>query len=384
MYYNSGWKQLGIGESGTVLMSTSSADGGCIPNWTSLDGTYAKLKTPNELVHNGNEFTYANKSYGGVTGAYIWHNYRTADGGTTSGKITGYKFGNGRGGVTGVELETGSFLASKYTLNQTGSIILRPGNANYIAGLGYDTNGNECVALWAKNPVTRLRWYAGKDMSTMASGSMMLITPDFEISKSSGKPIGYIGGNEIYHAGNIGNINITTGGTVSGKITLTSGSGQLIAHSHNTYSKAGILIKPSDVSKTETAIYFDNVGASLQVNYADYIVKMANCTFQVDDFANVSDIRKKNIVKDDIPLDKCYDLANKCSKIIYTLKDSNVTREQIGMIAQEVEQYIPELVTTDSEGFKSMSYDRIGIVALKLLSDIDKRLTKLEEKMNNQ
>jgi len=62
-------------------------------------------------------------------------------------------------------------------------------------------------------------------------------------------------------------------------------------------------------------------------------------------FIETSDISKKNIVKD-IDLDKAYDLIDKCSTIIYTLKDDPEQKEQIGTIAQEVQEFFPELVET--------------------------------------
>ena len=96
---------------------------------------------------------------------------------------------------------SGGSLTGHVSLKETTNILLRPGNLNYTSGIGYDTSGNECIALWAKNSVTRLRWYAGKDMSTMSTGTMMGITPDFEISKASGTAKGYIGGTEISVSG---------------------------------------------------------------------------------------------------------------------------------------------------------------------------------------
>jgi hypothetical protein len=51
----------------------------------------------------------------------------------------------------------------------------------YKAGIAYDTQGNECVAFWAKNAVTRFRFHSGVDMETFTTGSMMGINPDFEI-----------------------------------------------------------------------------------------------------------------------------------------------------------------------------------------------------------
>lgn len=98
--------------------------------------------------------------------------------------------------------KAGDTMTGNLKMTETTNIILRFANTGYTSGIGYDTSGNECIALWAKNTTTRLRWYAGKDMSNMVAGSMMGITPDFEVSKASGSAVGYIGGSTIWHSGN--------------------------------------------------------------------------------------------------------------------------------------------------------------------------------------
>lgn len=92
-------------------------------------------------------------------------------------------------------------------------------------------------------------------------------------------------------------------------------------------------------------------------------------------FYETSDIRKKEI-KSDLSLDKCYDLIDKCQTVIYSLKGQ--TKEQVGMIAQEIEEFFPEVVATDEEGFKSLAYDRLVVICFKVLKDVIKRLEKLE------
>lgn len=70
-------------------------------NADTVDGyhhtSFAKMADVNNLMHSGNEFTYAAPAYSGD----IWHNYRTSSWGT-DGAITNYHFGNGAGGYASV------------------------------------------------------------------------------------------------------------------------------------------------------------------------------------------------------------------------------------------------------------------------------------------
>ena len=96
-------------------------------------------------------------------------------------------------------------------------------------------------------------------------------------------------------------------------------------------------------------------------------------------FFDTSDIRKKNILHE-ISLDKCLELIDKCQTIIYTLKDDENNNEQIGMIAQEVEQYFPEIVQTDSNGYKSISYGRLSVICLRILKEVIREINTLKGK----
>ena len=61
--------------------------------------------------------------------------------------------------------------------------------------------------------------------------------------------------------------------------------------------------------------------------------------------------------------------------------------KQVGFIAQEVEKVLPEVVSTDSEGYKSVSYDKFSAVLVEAVKELKKendelkaRLLKLEQK----
>ena len=96
-------------------------------------------------------------------------------------------------------------------------------------------------------------------------------------------------------------------------------------------------------------------------------------------FFQTSDINKKNIIGD-LDLDKAYDLIDKCQTILYTLKDDDSDKEQIGLIAQEVKEFFPELITEDNDGSLSLDYSRLTVVILKVLKDIINRIKILESK----
>lgn len=143
--------------------------------------------------------------------------YNVAIGGTTASEKL-HVYGNIL--ATGTVSSAGGKFTDNVSIAEGKNIMMRSANAQYYAGIGYDTNGNECLALWAKNTVTRLRWAAGVDFSAgITVGAMMGITPDFEISKATGAAIGYIAGNTILHSDNYSKYALPlTGGVVNGDV----------------------------------------------------------------------------------------------------------------------------------------------------------------------
>ena len=73
-----------------------------------------------------------------------------------------------------------------------------------------------------------------------------------------------------------------------------------------------------------------------------------------------SDIRYKNVIKH-----SCIDLSSLATLplFLYTWNDKRDNTIHIGSSAQAVEQIIPQLVTEDSTGFKSLNYSILGTVA---------------------
>ena len=99
-------------------------------------------------------------------------------------------------------------------------------------------------------------------------------------------------------------------------------------------------------------------------------------------FYDDSDIRKKDVLSN-ISLEKSYELLDKCQEIIYVLKDDPDKKEQIGMIAQEVEEFFPEIVSTDNDGFKSLDYARLSVICLRLIKDIVEQIKEIKNEIKN-
>ena len=146
----------------------------------------------------------------------------------------------------------------------------------------------------------------------------------------------------------------------------------------------GTIFSVSDEDSIDDKIFIvgEEDGGYILVNGRGTINGSLNVTDRVNaanGFFQTSDINKKNIIGD-LDLDKAYELIDKCQTILYTLKDDKNSNQQVGLIAQEVKEFFPELITEDKDGSLSLDYSRLTVVILKVLKDIINRIKILESK----
>lgn len=99
-------------------------------------------------------------------------------------------------------------------------------------------------------------------------------------------------------------------------------------------------------------------------------------------FPTSSDSRLKDVVSD-LDISKAYNLIENCSTILYTLKSEagqENKRVQLGLLAQEVKEFFPEIVYEDADGFLSLDYSRLTVIILSALKDLIIRVSNLEKK----
>ncbi|MCK5680032.1 tail fiber domain-containing protein [bacterium] len=105
-----------------------------------------------------------------------------------------------------------------------------------------------------------------------------------------------------------------------------------------------------------------NTHASLQLGQSgDGSVATANV------WSNFSDIR----LKDDIaPISNPLSLLEGINGVYYTWKDGVDQSRQVGVIAQEVEKVLPEVVSEDLEGYKSVDYGKITALLIEAVKEL--------------
>ena len=113
-------------------------------------------------------------------------------------------------------------------------------------------------------------------------------------------------------------------------------------------------------------------GYKLYVNGSAYTTGSAWAT---------SDLRfKENILPLNNSLDKILNIqpvSFDWNKIGYPEMNFEQNR-QIGLVAQEVEKQIPELVRTDTNGYKSIAYDKLTVVTIEAVKEQQKEIEELK------
>lgn len=173
----------------------------------------------------------------------------------------------------------------------------------------------------------------------------------------------------------------TTRGGASVNVTLPSGNDEKVKVNTSTTTSFFPLMAVNSTGPTNGGTYGAIYDTGITMSPYTHLLSVSGKVNAASGFFQTSDINKKNIIGD-LDLDKAYDLIDKCQTILYTLKDDDSDKEQIGLIAQEVKEFFPELITEDNDGSLSLDYSRLTVIIFKVLKDLIKRINKIEQKLN--
>lgn len=144
----------------------------------------------------------------------------------------------------------------------------------------------------------------------------------------------------------------------------TGGGGELQFHTSSWYPTTPASAKMTITSSGNVGIGTTSPGYTLTVNGSSWTSSGA---------WSGSDIRwKKNIM----PLNATLDKILKLNGVNYEWEKDGFKAinfsdgKQIGLIAQDVEKVFPELVRTDDDGYKAISYERLSVLLMKAVQEI--------------
>jgi hypothetical protein len=137
-------------------------------------------------------------------------------------------------------------------------------------------------------------------------------------------------------------------------------------------------------------IYNNNVGQhSIYVNPSTNNVSIKKTTSSYaldvngeirasDDIIAFSDVRKKTNIK---TIENSLNKVNKLRGVEFNKTSNN--KKSIGVIAQEIEKIIPEVVHTDDNGYKSVAYGNITGLLIEAVKELNDKVQELENKCCN-
>ena len=95
-----------------------------------------------------------------------------------------------------------------------------------------------------------------------------------------------------------------------------------------------------------------------------------------------SDIRMKEDIR---PLENSLDKLDKIKGVKFKWNDIHKDfkgKEDIGVIAQDVEKVLPEIVTTRDTGYKAVDYQKLSVLLIESVKELKKEVEELKSKIN--
>jgi hypothetical protein len=183
--------------------------------------------------------------------------------------------------------------------------------------------------------------------------------------------------------------------TVSQKMLITSG-GQVSIGTSSTVSTYLLNVKAQTGAQAINITGRDNADGAgvlqwtnqygtylgyIEVNStAMYVARGSGgvyITTNATSWTSNSDSRLKNIIS---PINNAIDKLSTLNPVIYSWKSDDTNKENIGLIAQDVESVFPQVIDTNKDGFLGVRYTELVPVLVKAIQELSAKIDILENK----
>jgi len=206
--------------------------------------------------------------------------------------------------------------------------------------------------------------------STSKDSGALIVDGGFGLEKNLN-----VGGN-VSVAGTFG---VSQGMTITGVTTFNN---LVDANGGATIDNIRIGVANDNTIDTSTGqLTLDSNGGQLNINDNTVITGILSVTDDITAFFSSDERLKDNITPIEDPLAKVLSLSG--NSFDWNNQSSH-TGKDIGVIAQEIEKVLPEIVTTRENGFKAVQYEKITPLLIEAIKELSHKVDDLQQKLNDK
>ena len=278
------------------------------------------------------------------------------------------------------------YVGTDNCLYSNGSKVLTAGDGDTKNTVGITTTTSKIYLVGATSTSTTTGASANSytNASVFVSGNYLYSGGAKVLTAGDGDTKNTVGitttASKIYLVG------ATSTSTTTGASAISYTNASVFISGNYLYS-GGVQVKTADVNVTSTITSTSTYylcGSTSSSNATGSLVKRSNVYVNASAYLNAvafyetSDERLKDFSnKIDVDLDK----ISKIKKHRFTWKDSENKKEEIGVSAQEIRELYPEIVSENEEGYLSVAYDKLAVVALAAIDELHKKNKELEARI---
>jgi len=303
-------------------------------------------------------------------------------------------------GFTLADFKGGAFTGTSFTGIHNGTINATNGVVSGSSQIAFSgVTGTVSNAQLANSAIT----IAGTSTSLGGSITLSTITNGSGIFSGSAQVTGLTNSNLSGTAGisnaNLANssVTVTAGSGLSGGGAVSLGGSVSLANAGVTSNVAGTGVSVSGATGAVTISIGQAVATTSNVQFNSLGIGMAasatagriDATNDIVAYSS-SDIRfKENIT----PIENAIDKINQIGGYTYDWKEENKIEHgydgnDVGVIAQEIEAVLPQLVQTRESGYKAVKYDKLVALLIEGIKEqqfqIDELRNKIEKLENGK
>ncbi len=167
--------------------------------------------------------------------------------------------------------------------------------------------------------------------------------------------------------------------SISGILTVTD---QIDANGGAIIDNIRFGISSDNTIDTATGqLTLDSNGGQLNINDNTVITGILSVTDDITAFYSSDERLKDNITPIEDPLAKVLSISG--NTFDWNDKSSH-TGKDIGVIAQEIEKVLPEIVTTRDNGYKAVQYEKLSALLIEAVKELSHKVDDLQQKLNDK